>query len=204
MTNHRPTRTTARKIANVLLTKPSGEGVDEICKLKDIGSLDGPIFGEHQKAIKAVEQMYGSMWRLTVFVAPEHLPRYKEISETAGRVIFKTIDVHGQFADRDMPWENDPNLERELAAKLAPTRGFGAEDDSELSPLGELVGRLSDQLFESGRLKDVSSELFGSADELPADVRMRIQKGLLGLLGPDGVTAGAKPAEVDPAPRIDQ
>jgi hypothetical protein len=64
VTIHCPNRTTARKIANVLLTKPGSDGEDEICKLKDIGFLDGPIFGEHQKAVKAVEQMYGSMFTL--------------------------------------------------------------------------------------------------------------------------------------------
>ena len=64
VTIHCPNRTTARKIANVLLTRPGPDSEDEVCKLKDIGSLDGPVFGEHQKAVKAVEEMYGSMWRL--------------------------------------------------------------------------------------------------------------------------------------------
>jgi HD superfamily phosphohydrolase len=93
VTIHCPARTTARKIANVLLTKPNEAGVDEVRKLQDIGSLDATIFGEHEKAVKAVEEMYRSMWRLTVYVAPEHLPLHEKISKTAGRVIFKTVDV---------------------------------------------------------------------------------------------------------------
>jgi HD superfamily phosphohydrolase len=204
VTIHCPTRTTAKKIANVLLTKRSPAGVDKICKLKHIGSLDDPIFGEHENAVKAVEQMYGSMWRLTVYVAPEHLPQYKEISETAGRVIFKTIDVHGQFADQDLKWENDPNLEEELAAKLVPARGIQSTDDSELSPLGELVGRIGDELLESGRLTAVPSELLGLPEEIPPDMRMRIEKALLGALASGSTKPDVKPSEIDSTQRVDQ
>ena len=195
VTIHCPSRTTARKIANVLLTKPGSDG-DEICKLKDIGSLDPLIFGEHQKAVKAVEQMYGSMWRLTVYVSPEHLVQYEQIAKVAGLVVFRTIDDHGQFEDRpETFWKNDLNLQVELKSKLDPTHIATTQDDSELSPLGELVGRLSDQLLESGRLTDIPPEFFGPPDEVPTESRERIKAALLAALGPGVVSSDTKSDE---------
>ncbi len=205
ITIHCPTRTTARKIANVLLTKRGEDDVDEICKLQDIGSLDGPIFGEHQKAVKAVEQMYGSMWRLTVYVAPEHLPRYAEIARIAGQVIFKTIDVHDQFGDRpETSWKNDPHLERELATKLAPPRGDRHSPQGKPSSLSELAGLLSDQVIESGLFADVAPELLETTQGFSPDVRTRIEKALLTALSPESMVSDTKPGEPDPAQRVDR
>lgn len=119
-------------------------------------------------------------------------------------MIFKTIDVHGQFADQDLKWENDPNLEQELMAKLAPGRGVSSSDDAELSPLGELVGRISDELLESGRLSVVPSELLVSLDDLPATVRSRIEQALLGALSQGNSGGDSKPSKVDPNLRVDQ
>jgi len=199
VTIHCPNRTTARKIANVLLTRPGSDGEHEICKLKDIGYLDGPVFGEHQKAVKAVEEMYGSMWRLTVYVAPEHLARYKEIAEASGQVVFKTVDVHGQYDDRqEMDWKNDPNLQKELKAKLDSAQNVSAPDGFELGPLGELVGQLSDQLLRSGRLANVPSELFGSPQEIPKGSRERIEKALITALSGEDSVPDKKPIEIDP------
>jgi len=205
VTIHCPNRTTARKIANVLLTRPGRDGEDEICKLKDIGYLDGPIFGEHQKAVKAVEQMYGSMWRLTVYVAPEHLVRYKEIAEASGQVVFKTVDVHGQFEGRpEIIWKNDRNLQAELALKLDPKQSATTPDDFRLSPLGELVGRLSDQLVESGRLASVPSELFGPQHEISTESRERIETALLKALSAGAPAPDAKPIEIDTGERAER
>jgi hypothetical protein len=194
VTIHCPERTTARKIANVLLTRPGPDG-DEICKLKDIGSLDGPIFGEHQKAVKAVEQMYGSMWRLTVYVAPEHLVQYKKIADAAGQVVFRTADLHGQFEDRsEIMWNNDCNLQKELESKLDSTQSSASPEDSELSPLGELVGRLSDRLLRSGRPSNLA---ITSPDEIE-----RIEKALLTALNPGVAMPDAVGIEPDGGGRI--
>lgn len=204
VTIHCPQRKTARKIANVLLTRRSRDGEDEICKLKDIGSLDRLIFGEHEKAVKAVEQMYGSMWRLMVYVAPEYQAKHEEISNIAGQVIFETIDFHRHFADTAITWKNDPTLERELAEKSAPMRGLQSYDDSELSPLGELIGQLSDELLESGRLTNIPSEFLGAAEELPADVRERIEAALLQVLSPESTPTSAEHTRTAPTGRTDQ
>jgi len=195
VTIHCPTRTTARKIANVFLTKQA-DGVDQICKLKDIGSLDGPIFEQHQTAIKAVEQMYRSMWRLTVYVAPEHLGSYEQIIQATGQVIFKTIDAHGQFTGQDLKWENDLNLKNELMARLTTVRGEHPVRGAGPASLGEVVGRISDQLLESGRLKDFPAELIKSPDQIPAGLRARVEEALLAALIAPSTESSVTPPEL--------
>ena len=51
------------------------------------------------------------MWRLTVYVAPEHLDRYEEIVKASGQVVFETVDLHRQFEGKDIPWSNDEHLQ---------------------------------------------------------------------------------------------
>jgi len=183
VTIHCPNRTTARKIANVLLTKPGKTGDDEICKLKDIGSLDGPIFGEHEKAVKAVEQMYGSMWRLTVYVAPEHLVNYRVVADASGQVVFETVDVHGQFDNRpETVWNNDRNLLKELSAKQDYIKAPSSPERAAITPLGQLVGQLGDRLMESGRVENLPTELLGAPHEVPAEAVERIERALLSAI----------------------
>ena len=205
ITIHCPVRTTAKKIANVLLTKPGPNGEDEVCKLQDIGSLDGPTFGDHQKAVKAVEQMYGSMWRLTVYVAPEHLHRYAEIGRIVGQVIFKTIDLHDQFADRpEISWENDPHLVRELETKLTARLGGLQANEEVPNSLSEFAGKLTDQLFASDALTDIPPALFGSTQGSPADLRLRVEQALLMALSGGPVVSQVKPAEGVQTDRMDR
>jgi HD superfamily phosphohydrolase len=171
VTIHCPSRTTARKIANVLLTKPGEGGEDEICKLKDIGSLDGPIFGEHQKAVKAVEQMYGSMWRLTVYVAPEHLGHYERIADACGQVVFQTVDLHGQFEDRpETLWHNDPNLQKELSMKLESSQTLSRSAGP--TNIADLLGRVSDRLMQSGALTEIPPDLAGGANSAELEEKL--------------------------------
>ena len=204
VTIHCPSRKTARKIANVLLTRPGKDGLDETCKLKDIGSLDGPTFGDHQKAVNAVEQMYGSMWRLTVYVAPEYLGRWEEIAKVSGQVVFETVDVHQQFEDTKVPWENDEILEKELNLKLESKHSASTPSDFELSPLGLSIGVLSDKLLESGRLQKVPPELLGSVLEIPAESRERIEQALLAALGAETVTTTAITADHIDGQRVER
>jgi HD superfamily phosphohydrolase len=121
VTIHCPVRNTAQKIANVFLTKPGGSGADihdEVWKLKHIGSLDKEIFGDHEAAVTAVERMYRSMWRLMVYVAPEHIEGWEDIEKVAGQVIFEAVDRHKHFGGQLLRWENDQNLLDELADKV--------------------------------------------------------------------------------------
>jgi hypothetical protein len=201
---HCPSRKTARKIANVLLTRPGKDGQDEVCKLKDIGSLDPSTFGEHQKAVKAVEEMYGSMWRLTVYVAPEHLDRYQEIVKASGQVVFETVDLHRQFEGKDIPWSNDDHLQNELKAKLGSGEGAPTQVDFEPSPLGLWMGQLGDRLLESGRLANVPSELLGRPDEIPAAAREQIETALVAALVPEAQIPGVDAIKGSPVQRVER
>jgi HD superfamily phosphohydrolase len=182
ITIHCPTWTTARKIANVYLTKPDDAGDDVVCKLKDIGELDKEIFGEHQNAVEAVEKMYGSMWRLTVYVAPEHLENWEMIVSAAGAVFSEEVDVHNHFGDRpNRGWPNDPNLQRELSGRMVASFGdtVGEED---LTLFGEVLGQIGEDLLGSDRLRNISGELYNSNEGLSAEGRRRIEDALVGAL----------------------
>ena len=204
ITIHCPTRTTARKIANVFLTKPDTAGDDPVCKLKDIASLDKEIFGEHERAVKAVEHMYGSMWRLTVYVAPEHFERWEEIRDAAGRVIFEAVDVHHHFTDRpDRKWRNDPSLDRELQGKMYGSLGdVGGEVDR--TPFGETLGQIGDELLGSKRLRDIPQSLRGPTGGLSAEGRKRVEDALVIALNGTESKRTQEPERDRSMPRQDQ
>jgi HD superfamily phosphohydrolase len=114
---HCPVRSGAQKIANVLLVIPTEDGLAESPeKLRDIGRIDQAVFGAHQDAIKAVEDMYKSMWRLIVCVAPEYLADFQTISSSAGRVIFEALD-HYNVHPKTATWDSDKYLMKELGQK---------------------------------------------------------------------------------------
>ena len=197
ITIHCPRRKTAQKIANVLLTKPGENNVDEVCKLKDIASLDLKIFGEHEKAVKAVEEMYRSMWRLNVYVAPEHLHKFEAIGTAAGMVIFKTIDIHGHFAEQKIPWQNDPNLRFELTEKAAPQSDTTQKAAVAPSPLAAAIGAVGDALIQSGQLKNLPPEAELQAG-IPAETRARVERALIAAFANDNI------APTDPELRVAQ
>jgi hypothetical protein len=115
---HCPRRITAQKVANVLLVFPTKDGSAEMPeKLRDIKQLDPDVFGAHQDAILAVEKMYESMWRLVVYVAPDALARYPVVTESAGKVIFDTMDEYQSYPD-EKGWDNDKHLAIELERKF--------------------------------------------------------------------------------------
>jgi hypothetical protein len=115
---HCPRRITAQKVANVLLVFPTKDGKGELpAKLRDIRDLDPDVFGAHQEAILAVERMYESMWRLVVYVTPEALSQYPTVTESAGKVIFDTMDEDRSYPD-EKGWENDRHLTTELELKF--------------------------------------------------------------------------------------
>src|SRR5208282_6097381 len=89
---HCPRETTAEKIANALLVMPDADAEKaKICRLHDITELSKELFSTHEQAIKAVESMYKSMWRLVVYVSPEYLPRYEDIIAKAGEVLYQAV-----------------------------------------------------------------------------------------------------------------
>lgn len=52
-----------------------------------IGGPAGPIFGAHAKLVTSLEEMYASMWRLWVAVAPPDDQRFSELSQTISRTV---------------------------------------------------------------------------------------------------------------------
>jgi hypothetical protein len=113
---HCPERSTARKVANVLVAGPTKDAREMVRKLCHIKEIDPKVFGEHQKATAAVSEMYGSMWRLVVYVAPQYIENYKAIATAAGAAIVENLPNHKR---EQRPWRNDPNLVRELELRLA-------------------------------------------------------------------------------------
>jgi HD superfamily phosphohydrolase len=200
ITIHCPTRTTAKKIANVFLLKPNPDGDEDVRKLKDIQLLDGPTFGKHAVAVQAVEDMYRSMWRLMVYVAPEHLLNYENLSAVIGRVIVTKVDAIGEFGDQpELSWENDPHLMWELKNKLTPKADISAQGDIQPA-LGRLIGSLADDMVRSGDIPNPSKELLNSEDEVTGGLRSRLKRALLAALSPiNGENVPESP--IDPAQR---
>jgi hypothetical protein len=132
---HCPKINTAQKIANVLLYLSSEEaGVGEVRKLRDVGEMANGFFKAHQEAVHAVEEMYRSMWRLAVYVAPKYLKEWLEIAEVAGRVILREFDPNNEYPKER--WENDGHLVRELRQKYGHRdSGQKGREPSELDRL---------------------------------------------------------------------
>jgi hypothetical protein len=193
---HCPRINTAQKIANVLLVLPEGDGSHgEVRKLRDVGELDRDVFGSHQDAIKAVEDMYRSMWRLSVCAAPEYLNRWEEISDIAGEVIFQEFDAAREYPDNK--WENDRHLVRELKQK------YGTQVSRESVVLVRVTE--VDQLVAAGLLdSDTADEQVRKAIRpeavlrvlLPAIGRDRLEKKEERLFN-DFVEANVQPMESD-------
>lgn len=207
ITIHCPKRNTAEKIANVLLTKPGCDGeTDPVENLRDIAKLDSKTFQKHEEAVKAVEAMYQSMWRLTVYTAPEHMDKWEPISKVAGRAIFKAADeAHGsRCKDRtDGNWPNDEHLVREQRDKteavyVAPGAEIG------LSAFGEDLGRTIDELLDSGRLGPIPVEIYDREVGLTDEGRKRIEEALTATLGRAPETATSTSPKQELAPRVDR
>lgn len=185
ITIHCPVRTTARKIANVFLVKSDLNGGEDVYKLRDIGKLDPETFGEHEKAVNAVKEMYGSMWRLMVYVAPEHVAKYKEISGVVGRIIISKIDSLGQYEDQREAWANDPHLIWELENKMTP-KASGSIAEKKRSSFGEALSSMVDQLQESGQIGDVPPRFLEAPNDFP-EFQARLENAIAAVIRPGGV-----------------
>jgi len=200
---HCPRRNTAEKIANVLLTKPDENGgTGQVRRLNQISELDPKTFEKHQQAVLAVEEMYKSMWRLTVYAAPEHMDKWGQISEAAGRVIFRAADeANGsRWEEQEGTWPNDEHLVRELKDKTEAI--FAPAGESELSEFGEDLGRAVDELLGSGRLVTISEKIFDREAGLTNEGRKRIEEALIAALNGAEDTPVPKTPAVDSRPRM--
>jgi hypothetical protein len=206
VTIHCPRRNTAEKIANVLLTKPAeDDGTDPVHPLREIASLDKKTFERHEEAVLAVEAMYKSMWRLTVYAAPEHMDKWEKISNAAGRIIFEVVDeVHGsRWKDRAETWHNDEHLVRELRGKTEAIY-IAPGGESELTDLGEELGQTVDELLTSGRLGTNPERFFDHELGLTTEGRTRIEEALIAAFNGVKDKRAQETAMVDLRPRVDR
>jgi len=199
ITIHCPKRNTAEKIANVLLTKPAEDGeTDPVHPLNEISELDPKTFEKHRVAVKAVEEMYKSMWRLTVYAAPEHMEKWKDISDAAGRAIFEAAGDFNENPCKDRAdgsWPNDEHLVSELKRKTdAAYVPPGAESD--LSEFGEDLGRTVDRLLGSGRLGPIPEGVYDREAGLTDEGRKRLEAALVAALsGPEEKSVEKSPTK---------
>jgi HD superfamily phosphohydrolase len=158
---HCPKRHTAQKLANVYLTKPAQDKgqIDPFERLNKIADLDRETFSRHQEAVKAVEDMYDSMWRLTVYVAPEHMERWPAISEVAATVISEIVADSQSIECGESHIKNDPHLVREIELK-ASEKPRSAEADTELTPFARNFAGAVDELLRTGRVGTIPSEYY--------------------------------------------
>ena len=125
VTIHCPSGEGPRKIAEILILSER-KGGERAVSLRSIGSLDHKIFAKHQEAIKALEEMYASMWRLVVSVAAPFCDRHEELNATIGRVLYAALrrqPYDREFGDLSeaeltrkgvMGVSNDENMQLEL------------------------------------------------------------------------------------------
>lgn len=108
---HCPSYNGPRKLAEILLYSPS----ENPRRLNEIGLLLDGVFEEHQKAIRSLEAMYRSMWRLTVCIEPSYAPQFQEMSERISDFLARFLVQHKVFAQSPAPEiGNDPMMLHEL------------------------------------------------------------------------------------------
>ncbi len=129
ITIHCPKGDGPKKIAEILILSEK-DGKEEVYPLREIRAVDEKIFEKHEHAITAVEEMYASMWRLIVSVAPPHHKDYPAINRVISRVLYAELsgdsyeslyylegrEVEQIHTVRCVP--NDTTMERELGAEL--------------------------------------------------------------------------------------
>ena len=122
---HCPDGAGPQKIAAMLVTKgPSSQSH----KLRDIAKLNPELFQKHQQAINALEEMYQSMWRLVVAVAPPLRAKYRSINEHIASVLHEEITEKVLGHRQIGKWNNDRLMEQELELAVG-TNGTGADPD---------------------------------------------------------------------------
>jgi HD superfamily phosphohydrolase len=108
------------KIAAMLLVMEEDGRAHE---LRAIGELTN-LFHEHQEAVKALETMYRSMWRLEVAVAPPFRPEFQRLENIVRQVLYKEI-TGKELGEHDLL--NDPYMRREL--EEATKKGLDGDQD---------------------------------------------------------------------------
>jgi HD superfamily phosphohydrolase len=175
---HCPRRKTSQKVANVLLVLSKKGGVERVVKLRNIARIEDEIFADHEQAIKAVEKMYGSMWKLIVYVRPNYMAMYQSVGQVIGRVLADTFeDRLGKNSDA---WPNDTRLIEELDIRIRTGEqtmdSNKPEEESALNILSEISkasnnpGLQYDLKMKNWRALRIGLEFYLRDDVFPADL----------------------------------
>jgi len=127
---------------------------DPVYPLYRIKELDAKTFEKHEEAVNAVQKMYQSMWRLTVYAAPELMAGWVQIEKAAGKAIWGAVyrERVGPLDGKECQcWLNDPDLRHELEGKTAATPGT-LSLDSDLTRSGRTSGGRLKSFRMRGRL----------------------------------------------------
>lgn len=160
---HCPSADGPTKIANILITPGRDcNGQPNAVALFNIGRLHDPIFVKHEQAIKALQDMYRSMWRLVVSVSPRYTVHWEAIAMDAGNVIYELL-AGGD--DAGGPANNDTYMEAEIRSSLsggAPVNNGNVQiktaDGAELemsSGRFELLQRIAGVLEQNDEFKSI-------------------------------------------------
>jgi len=196
---HCPKGKGPQKIANMLILYEE-DGEEKTCKLCEIAKAGRKIFDQHERAVQAVQDMYRSMWRLVVSVAPPHHAEYRRISSVVGHVL-DTVLSKGDSSGKDVP--NDATLLKELdlaAVQPVPAQEGGvsitrpdgsserwtAEQLDFVELVMERLGERSPRVAELGDTQDGQAlDIRQLVDELlPAKQATLVQKHLYDRLWP--------------------
>lgn len=169
VTIHCPDADGPRKIAEILILSEKGDSV-RIYPLRRLGDINRKIFLRHQEAIVALEEMYRSMWRLQVSIAPPHLDEYARINSRIGRVLYAALSgedygrIYGSRTEEELDADpklrrvpNDPLMEEELQ------RIVSEDVDQALRRVSVLYedGRREQRTERFMEVSDVALRLFG-------------------------------------------
>ncbi|MGD9689703.1 MAG: HD domain-containing protein [Phycisphaerales bacterium] len=197
---HCPVATGPAKIAMILMVWRDKAGQEVARPLKEIGELDPHLFGQIQSAIKALEDMYTSMWRLVVSLEPAsyaqaafeardstakgslfdagHCTVDSVIAEVLGRVMRRKSAKGGDAAE-SLP--NDWTMREELNVAANGTVGEAADG------VPERRLRLTDELLVEIETR-TGIPIRTQLDELAARKRTAARP-----KGPDGGQSEASP-----------
>lgn len=115
---HCPSGVGPRKIANMLILKEPEEKDQEPAAypLRALSKIDRDIFETHQATVLAVEEMYRSMWRLSVSVAPPYHAQHERINACIPAILHFILSGGAKSGTV----KNDPLMERELMEASSP------------------------------------------------------------------------------------
>jgi len=111
---HCPSYSGPAKIANILIFARDPQGKEDAVPLRKIGGVFNELFKDHETAIEALENMYKSMWRLVVSVAPPFYVDYKRLSECVEKCIVDYLVRQKRKFEKTITVNNDPIMLWEL------------------------------------------------------------------------------------------